>query len=100
MATPAALFPDGSLDPAYAQLVPTGKTITNPTHVVSLVLSTGETVTIGTVATLMRLFTYMARNQIWHMFPTEDMWIARAGPKLIIGEASFIGQKLASNLWF
>ena len=64
MATPAALFPDSSLDPAYAQLIPTGKTITNPTHVVSLVLSTGENVSMGTVATLMRLFTYMAQNQV------------------------------------
>ena len=82
-----ALFPDGSLD-AYQQLVPSGKTITNSSHVVSLVLSTGETVVIGSVGTLMRLFSYMAQNQIWHMCPTEELIVVRAGPKL------------ASNFWF
>ena len=96
MSTPQALFPDTSLD-LYPQLTPSGKTITNSSHVVSLVLSTGETVVIGSVGTLMRLFSYMAQNQIWHMFPTEDLWIARAGPKLIIGESSFQNQKLLAS---
>ena len=96
MSSPQAIFPTGSLD-AYAELVPAGKTVANPSHSVSLILSTGETVVIGTVATLMRLFTYMAQNQIWHMFPREDVFIARAGPKLIIGETNFLNQKLLAS---
>jgi hypothetical protein len=97
MSVPQALFPDGSLD-AYAQLIPSGKTVANPSHVVQLTLSTGETVVIGTVATLMRLFTYMAQNQIWHLMPTEDIIIAAAGCcKLCIMEANFQNQRILAG---
>jgi len=97
MAASQALFPDGSLD-AYAQLIPSGKKVTNPTHVVQLTLSTGETVVIGTVATLMRLFTYMSQNQIWHLMPTEDIIIMNAGNvKLVICEANFACQRILAG---
>ena len=96
MSIPLTLFPDGSLN-GYDQLVPTGKTITNPTHMVTLTLSTGESVNIGTVQTLMRLFDYMGKNQIWHFFPTEDVICVRAGPKQIWMEAGLAQQKLLAG---
>jgi hypothetical protein len=70
MSIPATLFPDGSLN-GYDQLVPTGKTITNPTHMVSLTLSTGEVVAIGSVGTLMRLFDYMGKIRSGTSFPPK-----------------------------
>ena len=97
MSVPQALFPDGSLD-GYAQLIPSGKTVTNPTHVVQLTLSTGETVVIGSVATLMRLFTYMSQNQLWHLMPTEDIIIMNAGnAKLVICEANYACQRILAG---
>jgi hypothetical protein len=97
MSVSQAIFPDGSLD-AYAQLIPSGKTVTNPTHVAQLTLSTGEQVTIGSVATLMRLFTYMSQNQIWHLMPTEDIIIMNAGnAKLVICEANFQNQRILAG---
>ena len=69
MATVTPLFPDGGLtDSAGTALTPTvpqGKTITNPSHIVTLVLSTGEQVQIGSVQELHRLITAMRRQQVW-----------------------------------
>ena len=39
----------------------------------------------------------MAQNQVWHMFPTEDVIVIRAGPKLVICEANFANQKLLAG---
>jgi len=57
MASPAVPFPAGSLiDSAGStlpQTLPGGKTVANPTHMVTLVLSTGESVQVGTVEMMM-----------------------------------------------
>ena len=57
MAAPVGLFPDGGLrDSSNAQLpqtAPQGKTVANPTHVVTLTLSSGEQVLTGSVAELL-----------------------------------------------
>ena len=102
MASPAVLFPAGSLVDGFgstlAQTVPGGKTVANPTHMVTLVLSTGESVQVGTVDMMMRLITAMRMQQIWHMQPTEDLIIMLADTeKLIICEATFQNQKLLNS---
>ncbi len=102
MASPAVLFPAGSLVDGIgitlAQTVPGGKTVANPTHMVTLVLSTGESVQVGTVDMMMRLITAMRMQQIWHMQPTEDLIIMLADTeKLIICEATFQNQKLLNS---
>jgi hypothetical protein len=102
MASPAVLFPAGSLVDGFgstlAQTVPGGKTVANPTHMVTLVLSTGESVQVGTVDMMMRLITAMRTQQIWHIQPTEDLIIMLADTeKLIICEATFQNQKLLNS---
>ena len=102
MASPAVLFPANSLVDAAGTLlsptVPAGKTIANPTHMVTLVLSTGEQVQVGTVDMCMRLITAMRRQQIWHIQPTEDLIIMLADTeKLIVCEATFQNQKLLNS---
>ena len=102
MATPTVLFPDGglvdSVGVALGQTIPTGKTITNPNDPVTLVLSTGESVTIGKVAELMRLITAMRNMQVWYIMPTEDIIIMLVDSKaLIIAEANFQNQKLMQS---
>ena len=102
MASPTALFPAGSLvdgsGTALAMTVPAGKTVANPTHMVTLILSTGESVQVGTVDMMMRLITAMRRAQVWHLQPTEDLIIMLADTeKLIICEATFQNQKLLNS---
>ena len=102
MASVTPLFPDGglvdSLGAALAATVPSTKTITNPTHVVTLVLSTGEQVQVGSVQELHRLITAMRNQQIWYCMPTEDVIIMLADTcKLIICEANYQNQRLLNS---
>jgi hypothetical protein len=102
MASPTALFPAGSLVDSVGNglmtTVPGGKTVANPTHMVTLILSTGESVQVGTVEMMMRLITAMRIQQIWHIQPTEDLIIMLADTeKLIICEATFPNQKLLNS---
>ena len=102
MASVTPLFPDGGLvdsgGTALAATVPSTKTITNPTHMVTLVLSTGEQVQIGTVQELHRLITAMRNQQIWYCMPTEDVIIMLADTcKLIICEANYQNQRLLNS---
>jgi hypothetical protein len=102
MASPTALFPAGSLVDSSGNVlqmtVPGGKTVANPTHMVTLILSTGESVQVGTVDMMMRLITAMRRSQVWHLQPTEDLKIMLADTeKLIICEATFQNQKLLNS---
>ena len=102
MASPTALFPAGSLidssGSTLPQTLPGGKTVANPTHMVTLILSTGESVQVGTVDMMMRLITAMRRAQVWHLQPTEDVIIMLADTeKLIICEATFQNQKLLNS---
>ncbi len=102
MASPTALFPAGSLidssGSTLPQTLPGGKTVANPTHMVTLVLSTGESVQVGTVEMMMRLYTAMRLQPIWHIQPMEDLIIMLADTeKLIICEATFQNQKLLNS---
>ena len=102
MASPAVLFPAGSLIDTGGNVlqmtVPAGKSVPNPTHMVTLVLSTGESVQVGTVEMCLRLITAMRLQQIWHIQPTEDLIIMLADTeKLIICEATFQNQKLLNS---
>ena len=102
MASPAVLFPAGSLVDTGGNVlqmtVPAGKSVPNPTHMVTLVLSTGESVQVGTVEMCLRLITAMRNQQIWHIQPTEDIIIMLADTeKLIICEATFQNQKLLNS---
>ena len=102
MATVTPLFPDDGLTDSaglpLAATVPSGKTVTNPTHMVTLVLSTGEQVQIGTVTELHRLITAMRNQQIWYCMPTEDVIIMLADAcKLVVCEANFQNQKLLNT---
>ena len=102
MASPTALFPAGSLldssGSTLPQTLPGSKTVANPTHMVTLILSTGESVQVGTVDMMMRLITAMRRAQVWHLQPTEDLIIMLADTeKLIICEATFQNQKLLNS---
>jgi hypothetical protein len=102
MATPTVLFPDGglvdSVGVALGQTIRTGKTITNSNDPVTLVLLTGESVTIGKVAELMRLITAMRASQVGYILPTEDIVILLAdASRLIVCEANFQNQKLTQS---
>jgi hypothetical protein len=104
MATVTPLFPDGGLTDSQTPpvpldpTVPHGKTLTNPNHMVTLVLSTNEQVQVGTVEELHRLITAMRMQQIWYCMPTEDVIIMLADAcKLIICEAKFQNQKLLNT---
>ncbi len=64
-----------------------------------LTLSSGETVYIGTVMALCQLVTTMLRQGQHLICPSEDVFIALAGPgaKIIIGEMTFQNQKLINS---
>jgi len=66
---------------------------------VHLTLSSGETVYIGTVMALCQLVTTMLRQGQHLICPSEDVFIALAGPgaKIIIGEMTFQNQKLINS---
>ena len=101
MTTP--LFADGSvIDSTGARvplMLPIGITAhENPTHVVSIELSTGATVVVGTVSELLRLLREMINEGVYYIFPTEDLFILRAGAaKLLICESTFQNQKLLNT---
>jgi len=69
---------------------------------VHLTLSSGETVYIGTVMALCQLVTTMLRQGQHLICPSEDVFIALAGPgaKIIIGEMTFQNQKLINSGFF
>ena len=98
-----ALFPDGGLRlPEGTQrpmLLPVGITApTNPTHIVTFELSSGEVITVGSVSELMRLIHAMRAEALYSIMPTEDIFIVLAGcAKLIICESSFQNQKLLNS---
>jgi hypothetical protein len=77
------------LDPPWAEAY-------NQVH---LTLSSGETVYIGTVMALCQLVTTMLRQGQHLICPSEDVFIALAGPgaKIIIGEMTFQNQKLINS---
>lgn len=77
-------------------LLPNGiSQVTNPSHVVSLTLSSGQTVQVGTVQVLMTLVRRMRDLGIYYLMPTEDLFVVRVGyAKLLVCEASFQNQKL------
>ena len=88
-----ALFTDANTggDP----LLPANVDITYPTHVVSLTLSSGQVVNIGTVSVCLKLLRRMVDLGIYWLMPTEDVIILRVGyAKLLVMEASFQNQKL------
>ena len=64
-----------------------------------LTLSSGETVYIGTVLALCQLATTMLRQGQHVISPSEEVFIALAGPgaKIIIGEMTFQNQKLLNS---
>ena len=66
---------------------------------VHLTLSSGETVYIGTVLALHQLVTTMLRQGQHLICPSEEVFIALAGPgaKIIIGEMTFQNQKLLNS---
>ena len=97
------LFPDGGLrlqdGTQRPMLLPVGVTTpTNPTHIVSFELSSGELITVGSVSELMRLVHAMRAEGLYSIMPTEDLFIVLAGAaKLIICESSFQNQKLLNS---
>ena len=95
MAAPAALFTDAQFV-GIAATLPVGiNAPVNPTHVVRLILSTGDTIVFGTVGVLMKLVTRMKRDGQHTISPQEDVFVALAGStKLVIGEMTFQNQKL------
>ena len=66
---------------------------------VNLTLSSGENVYVGTVTALLQLVTLMLRKGQHVIYPSEDVFIALAGPgaKIIVGEMTFQNQKLLSS---
>ena len=75
MTTP--LFADGSVIDSTGARVPLMLPIgitgpDHPTHVVSIELSTGATVVVGTVSELLRLLREMINEGMLYIFPTED----------------------------
>ena len=66
---------------------------------VNLTLSSGETVFVGTVQALHQLATTMLRNGQHLVCPSEEIFIALAGPgaKIIVGEMTFQNQKLINS---
>jgi hypothetical protein len=111
MAAPVPLFqqytaavwptvPNGVLN----AIGPGGEYVFNPPwpeahNQVHFTLSSGETVYIGTVLALCQLVTLMLRKGQHMICPTEDVFIALAGPgaKIIIGEMTFQNQKLINS---
>ena len=89
-----ALFTDantGGVDP----LLPANVDIQYPTHVVSLTLSSGQVVNIGTVLVCLKLLRRMVNLGIYWLMPNEDVICLRVGyAKLLFMEASFQNQKL------
>ena len=86
-ATP--LFADGSVIDSTGARVPMMLPIgvaapDNPTHVVSIELSTGATVVVGTVGELLRLLREMINDGVYYIFPTENLFILRAGPAKLL----------------
>ena len=92
--------PDGVLN----AIGPGGEIVFDPPwpeayNQVHLTLSSGETVYIGTVMALCQLVTTMLRQGQHLICPSEDVFIALAGPgaKIIIGEMTFQNQKLINS---
>ena len=108
MAAPVPLFPQvplttiqptvplGVLPIAPPTVIEPWEGAWNPVH---FTLSSGETVYIGTVLALCQLVTTMLRQGQHLICPTEDIFVALAGPggKIIIGEMTFQNQKLINN---
>ena len=97
------LFPDGGLrlqdGTQRPMLLPSGVTApTNPAHIVSFELSSGEVLTVGSVSELLRLAHAMRAEGLYSIMPTEDLFIVLAGAaKLLICESSFQNQKLLNS---
>ena len=93
------LFPDGGLrlqdGTQRPMLLPSGVSApTNPGHIVSFELSSGEDLTVGSVSELLRLALAMRAEGLYSIMPTEDLFIVLAGAaKLLICESSFQNQK-------
>ena len=66
---------------------------------VNITLSSGETIFVGTVQALHQLATTMLRNGQHLVCPSEEIFIALAGPaaKIIVGEMTFQNQKLINS---
>ena len=65
---------------------------------VHLTLSSGETVYVGTVLAFLQLVTAMLKQGQHVINPSEDIFIALAGPgKVVIGEMTFQNQKLLNS---
>ena len=89
--------PEGVLPPIIPPaIIPPWLEAYNQVH---LTLSSGETVYIGTVMALCQLVTTMLRQGQHLICPSEDVFIALAGPgaKIIIGEMTFQNQKLINS---
>ena len=92
---PLPLFSDAQFSGIPATLPVGIDAPTNPSHMVRLLLTTGEIVTFGSVLTMMRLITRMRRDGVHTICPTEETFVALAGAsKLLIGEQTFQLQKL------
>ncbi len=97
------LFPDGGLrlqdGTQRPMLLPVSlSSPTNPTHIVSFELSSGEVITVGSVQELLRLAHAMRAEGLYSIMPTEDLFIVLAGcAKLLICESSFQNQKLLNS---
>ena len=106
MTTPTPLIPQLDLIEVYPT-IPGGILGLNPSapppwaqayEQVHLTLSSGETVYVGTVLALLQLVTEMLKQGQHVINPSEDIFIALAGPaKLIIGEMTFQNQKLLNS---
>ena len=95
MAVPLPLFSEAQFADVPATLPVGIDAPVNPTHMVRLLLTTGEIVTFGSVLTMMKLVTRMRRDGVHTLCPTDDTFLALAGAsKLVIGEQTFQNQKL------
>ena len=95
MAAPAALFTDAQFVGIPATLPVGIDAPVNPTHVIRLILSTGDTIVFGTVANVMKLITRMKRDGQHTISPEEDVFVSLAGStKIVIGKMTFQNQKL------
>ncbi len=89
--------PEGVLPPIIPPaIIPPWLEAYNQVH---LTLSSGETVYIGTVMALCQLVTTMLRQGQHLICPSEDVFIALAGPgaKIIRGEMTFQNQTLINS---
>ena len=103
MAAPTPLIPQRDITLGYYPTIPVGMSGYNPTATppwanayeqVHLTLSSGETVYVGTVLALLQLVTAMLEQGQHVINPSEDIFIALAGPaKVIIGEMTFQNQE-------